>query len=135
MAVKPINAVGRRKSSTARVFLTPLKDGEEEGTVTVNKRPLTDYFPRLITQKLLLSPLDLTEQPGKFNIRVSVKGGGITGQAGAVRHALSRVLEKVDPDFRAPLKKAGFITRDSRVVERKKPGRHKARKKPQFSKR
>ena len=126
-------ATGRRKTSSARVFLSPAK--EDEGTMTVNGRALKEFFPLATTQMIINQPLVLTENIGKFDFKIRVAGGGVSGQAGAVRHGIARVLEKLDGELRAPLKKAGFLTRDSRAVERKKPGRHKARKKPQFSKR
>lgn len=155
MAVKAISAVGRRKTSTARVYLVKDKEvkakkvtkkakakadateGTEEAvtSIVVNGLPFTEYFKRETSQMNLLQPLEITERVEKYKFRVLVKGGGKSGQAGAVRHGISRVLEKVEPELRAVLKKAGFLTRDSRVVERKKPGRHKARKRPQFSKR
>jgi small subunit ribosomal protein S9 len=153
MAVKAISAVGRRKTSTARVYLVKDKEveakkvtkkakveateGKEgaETSIVVNGLPFTEYFKRETSQMNLLQPLEITERVEKYKFRVLVKGGGKSGQAGAVRHGISRVLEKVEPELRAVLKKAGFLTRDSRVVERKKPGRHKARKRPQFSKR
>ena len=127
------NAVGRRKSSNARVYLKPA--GEEESSITVNGRAFEDYFPLATTQMIINQPLELTENKDKFQLRVRVSGGGVSGQAGAVRHGISRVLEKFNPELRDTLKKAGLLTRDPRAVERKKAGRHKARKKPQFSKR
>jgi small subunit ribosomal protein S9 len=132
---KAIYATGRRKEASARVYLQPLEAGEEENEILVNKRPLREYFPLATTQQIVLQPLVLTERSGKYSIKVRVSGGGSSGQAGAVRHGISRVLEKVEPELRGTLKTAGFLTRDPRAVERKKPGRHKARKKPQFSKR
>lgn len=134
MGAKPIHAIGRRKSASARVYLFETGE-EEEGTITVNDRAIDDYFPREMTRMVVNQPLALTELTGKYNIKVRVKGGGVSGQAGAVRHGIARVLEKADEELRATLKPAGLLTRDSRAVERKKPGRHKARKKPQFSKR
>ena len=134
VAKNTIYATGRRKTSSARVFLSPV-EGDAEGTITVNKKDFTAYFPRETAQMILRQPLEVVDAVGKFNFIVTVKGGGLSGQAGAVRHGIARALEKVNPEMRAPLKKQGFLTRDPRVVERKKPGRHKARKKPQFSKR
>ena len=125
-------ATGRRKNSTARVYLKP---AEEEGKIVVNKRAFEDYFPQAVTQMVVRQPLEVAERLGKYDITVRVNGGGFSGQAGAVVHGLARALEKVEPELRAPLKAAGLLTRDPRAVERKKPGRHKARKKPQFSKR
>jgi len=126
-------AVGRRKSSTARAYLYPVKDGE--ATFEVNRRAYDQYFSENGARLLAESPLTLTERADKYRVHVRVAGGGFSGQAGAVRHALSRALIKAEPELRGELKKAGFLTRDAREVERKKPGRHKARKKPQFSKR
>lgn len=127
-------ATGRRKEASARVFVTSA-DSEEEALITVNGRELNDYFPHETLRMIINQPLDLTERKGKYVFRVTVRGGGMTGQAGAVRHGISRALERAEGDLRPVLKKGGFLTRDSRQVERKKPGRHKARKKPQFSKR
>ena len=127
-------ATGRRKESAARVYLFPA-ESEEDATFTINNRSLEDYFGQASKQKIVVKPLKVVEQMGKFRVKVRVSGGGFSGQAGAVLHGLARALEKVDPDLRPPLKKAGLLTRDPRAVERKKPGRHKARKKPQFSKR
>lgn len=129
---KSIYATGRRKTSSARVYIRP---AEDQGTFVVNKKPMENYFPLETTQMIVNQPLVLTERLNKFDIRVRVVGGGVSGQAGAVLHGIARVLEKAEPELRPSLKKAGFLTRDSREVERKKPGRHKARKKPQFSKR
>jgi small subunit ribosomal protein S9 len=121
---------GRRKDATARVWVEP-----GEGQITVNKRPMEQYFPRETWQVIVQQPLDVTEQRGKVDIRVNVAGGGLTGQAGAIRHGLTRALMEMNPELRGPLKKAGFVTRDARVVERKKYGRPGARKRFQFSKR
>ncbi len=126
-------ATGRRKTSGARVYLTAAK--EETPTVTVNNRPLENYFPLATTQMVIRQPLELTENLETFDIKIRVTGGGPSGQAGAVRHGISRALEKFQAELRAPLKNAGLRSRDPRAVERKKAGRHKARKKPQFSKR
>lgn len=132
-AAKAIQATGRRKCSSARVRLLPVEG--DEPVMLVNKRALAEYFPRATTQQIIFQPLEITEQKDKFDIRITVVGGGVSGQAGAVRHGIARALEKSEPTLRPALKKAGLLTRDDRVVERKKPGRHKARKKPQFSKR
>ena len=121
---------GRRKKAIARVRLLP-----GSGNITVNKRSLDDYFG-LDTLKLIVNqPLETTGAVGKFDIFVNVKGGGFTGQAGAIRHGIARALCEADGAYRAPLKKAGYLTRDPRVKERKKYGLKKARKSPQFSKR
>ncbi len=121
---------GRRKESTARVWL---KNGE--GTITINKRSMDDYFGRETLKMILQQPLDITEQRGKLDITVNVKGGGLSGQAGAIRHGITRALMEMNPELRTTLKKAGFVTRDPRAVERKKYGRPGARKRFQFSKR
>ncbi len=124
-------ATGRRKESIARVRLTPNGNGQ----IVINKLPLDEYF-RLGTLKLIVNqPLELTETAGKYDVVVNVQGGGLTGQAGAIRQAIARALCKADENVKAELKKAGFLTRDSRVKERKKPGLKKARKAPQYSKR
>lgn len=122
---------GRRKTATARVRLIP--DGS--GVAVVNRKPLDDYFDREAVKMMLMQPFDLTETVSKFDLYVNVKGGGKTGQAGAIRHGISRALLKVDPELRSILKKAGFLTRDARMKERKKPGQKGARAKFQFSKR
>jgi small subunit ribosomal protein S9 len=123
-------STGRRKSSTARVFI---KRGE--GKITINGRPLDTYFGRETARMVVRQPLDVTELNDKFDIMATVVGGGNTGQAGAIRHGLTRALISYDETLRPPLRKAGFVTRDAREVERKKIGRHKARKGPQYSKR
>lgn len=121
---------GRRKSSVARVYLVP-----GTGKVTINKRDMDDYFG-LDTLKLIIrQPLELTSTLNKFDVRVNVFGGGYTGQAGAIRHGISRALLEADADYRPALKKAGFLTRDPRMKERKKYGLKGARRSPQFSKR
>ena len=121
---------GRRKSAVARVYLLPGK-----GNILINKRGIDDYFG-LDTLKLIVrQPLELTNTLSKFDVKVNVFGGGYTGQAGAIRHGISRALLIADDDFRAPLKKAGFLTRDPRMKERKKYGLKGARRAPQFSKR
>jgi len=125
-----INTIGRRKTSIARIYLQPGK-----GNITVNNKELTDYFPVDIMQIIVKQPLSTVEVDGKYDIKINVDGGGVKGQAEAVRLAIARALCEVDNEFRAPLKKEGFLTRDSRMVERKKYGRRKARKKFQFSKR
>ncbi len=123
-------ATGRRKEAVARVRVT---DGD--GKILVNKRPIEEYFGRETLQMLVHQPLELCEVKGAYNVLVNVRGGGLSGQAGAIRHGLSRSLEKVNEEFRPKLKKAGFLTRDPRVKERKKPGLAGARKAFQFSKR
>jgi small subunit ribosomal protein S9 len=126
-------ATGRRKSSSARVFLTPAEEGT--ALVTVNGKTLKDYFGETGKDQLAIRPLLVTEKKDSYSVRVTVSGGGLSGQAQAIGHGLARVLQSVEPDLRPALKKEGLLKRDPRVVERKKPGRHKARKKPQFSKR
>ncbi len=123
-------ATGRRKESTARVWI---KQGT--GAVVVNGRPMDEYFGRETSKMILQQPLQVLEQMGKVDITVNVKGGGLSGQAGAIRHGLSRALCALNPEFRSPLKKAGFLTRDARAVERKKYGQPGARRRFQFSKR
>lgn len=125
-----INALGRRKSAVARVFL---KDGQ--GNITVNGRDYKEYFPMETLQYVVLQPLNLLNVAGQYDINVNLDGGGFNGQAEALRLAISRALVKVDAESKSELKKAGFMTRDQREVERKKPGRPKARKRFQFSKR
>ena len=121
---------GRRKSSTARVFLTL-----GSGAITINKRPLDQFFGRQTARMIVRQPLELMDMTGKFDINVTVKGGGTTGQAGAIRHGLTRALMVYDESLRPALRKAGFVTRDAREVERKKVGLRKARRAPQYSKR
>ena len=123
-------ATGRRKTSSARVYLSKGK-----GDIIVNSKPLNEYFGRQVAQMLVMQPLKLTELDEKVNIKVMVKGGGSFGQAGAIRHGISRALIDYDEELRPQLKKAGLLTRDPRKVERKKPGLKKARKSSQFSKR
>ena len=130
MAEKVFTATGRRKTSVARVFL---KLGK--GKILINDLSLQEYFGRETARMIVLQPFDLTQTAGSFDIDVNVTGGGNSGQAGAIRHGITRALMQANPDFRSPLKKAGFVTRDPRAVERKKYGRHKARKRPQYSKR
>lgn len=124
------HGTGRRKTSTARVFLAPGK-----GSITVNDRPLDNFFGRETARMVVRQPLQVTDLLEKLDIRVTVTGGGASGQAGAIRHGIARALVKYDEDLRRPLRRAGFLTRDAREVERKKVGLHKARKRPQFSKR
>lgn len=123
-------AVGRRKSSVARVYLRP-----GQGVILVNNRPFEDYFPRATSRMNILQPFELTETFGKFDVLVNVRGGGLSGQAGAVRHGITRALMDYDANLRAALKRAGLVTRDAREVERKKYGRAGARARFQFSKR
>src|SRR6056300_179211 len=118
---------GRRKTSTARVFLS-----KGTGQITVNGRELADYFGREVAQMIVRQPLEVADALEKFDIRATVKGGGSFGQAGAIRHGLTRALMEYDEELRQPLRAAGYVTRDSRAVERKKVGLHKARKRPQF---
>jgi len=125
-------AVGRRKTATARVRLYPAGETPE---IVVNGKEASDYFPRLIDQQTLLEPLRLTETESQYNVSVLVNGGGVTGQAGAVRLGIARALIIADETLRAPLKKEGFMTRDPRAKERKKPGLKRARKAPQYTKR
>ena len=121
---------GRRKSSVARVYLT-----RGSGNITVNRRSLDEYFGRETARMVVRQPLDTAELNDKLDITIRVAGGGGTGQAGAIRHGITRALMNYDETLREPLRKAGFVTRDSRKVERKKVGLHKARKAPQYSKR
>ena len=121
---------GRRKSSTARVVLS-----RGSGDIVVNRRPLDQYFGRETARMVIRQPLEVADMLGKVDIKVNVSGGGNTGQAGAIRHGITRALLQYDEMLRPALRKAGFVTRDSRKVERKKVGLHKARKRPQYSKR
>ena len=121
---------GKRKTSVARVILRP-----GDGATWFNGRTIEEYFPRAVHRQTALAPLKVAELEGRYDIRVRVHGGGPSGQAGAVRHGVARALVELDPELRVPLKRAGFLTRDARIVERKKAGLHKARKAPQFSKR
>ncbi len=125
-----INTLGRRKTSVARIYLT-----SGNGEIKVNNKELATYFPSEILQTIVKQPLVKVEQESNFDIQVNVMGGGPTGQAEAVRLAIARALTEVDVEFRSPLKSEGFLTRDSRMVERKKYGRRKARRRFQFSKR
>ena len=123
-------ATGKRKDSVARVYLMPGK-----GNIVINDRPMTEYFRRPVLQMILNQPFAVTKREGAYDAFVMVIGGGLSGQAGAVKHGLSKALERAEPDLRAALKAAGFLTRDSRVVERKHYGYRKARRSTQFSKR
>ena len=131
MTAQQFYSTGRRKSSAARVFL---KTGGT-GSITVNRRPLDEYFGRETSRMVVRQPLDLVEMLTNFDIMVTVKGGGNGGQAGAIRHGITRALIAYDEALRPTLRKAGLVTRDARIVERKKIGLHKARKRPQYSKR
>jgi small subunit ribosomal protein S9 len=122
--------VGRRKESVARVRIAP-----GTGNITINGRTMDEYFGRETSKMILVEPLKLVDQMGKLDVFVNAKGGGLSGQAGAIRHGISRALCEYNPEFRPVLKKAGFMTRDARAVERKKYGRPGARKRFQFSKR
>ena len=121
---------GRRKTSAARVFLTP-----GSGNVTVNNRPLDEYFGRETARMIVRQPLEVAEVTDKVDVKVTVRGGGNSGQAGAIRHGIARALVAQDESMRSSLRRAGFLTRDAREVERKKVGLRKARKRPQYSKR
>ena len=125
-----IYATGKRKDSIARVYLTPGK-----GNITINGVEMKTYFKRPVLQMILVQPFDVTKRDGAYDVVAMVVGGGLSGQAGAVKHGISKALEKAEPDLRKALKVAGFLTRDSRVVERKHYGYHKARRSTQFSKR
>ncbi|MBO5002007.1 MAG: 30S ribosomal protein S9 [Prevotella sp.] len=125
-----INATGRRKSSVARVYVS-----EGTGKITINKKDLTEYFPSAILQYVVKQPLNLLEVAEKYDIKVNIFGGGFTGQSQALRLAIARALVKINADDKKALKAQGFLTRDSRSVERKKPGQPKARRRFQFSKR
>ncbi|AZZ90477.1 MULTISPECIES: 30S ribosomal protein S9 [unclassified Hahella] len=130
MSVTQYYGTGRRKTSTARVFLRP-----GSGKITVNQTDLDSYFGRETARMVVRQPLELLEAIGNFDVFVTVKGGGPSGQAGAIRHGITRALIQYDEANRSPLRKAGYVTRDAREVERKKVGLRKARKRPQFSKR
>lgn len=131
MADKQVyNTTGRRKTASARAFLSLGK-----GAITVNNRSLDEYFGRETTRMIVRQPLEVLDVAQKFDINVTVRGGGNTGQAGAIRHAIARALLAYDDEMRKPLRQNGFLTRDAREVERKKIGLHKARKRPQYSKR
>lgn len=130
MAQQMNYGTGRRKTSTARVFLN-----SGNGSITVNGRPLDKFFGRETARMVVRQPLVITEMVDKVDINVTVAGGGNTGQAGAIRHGIARALVEHDESMRSPLRRAGFLTRDARMVERKKVGLRKARKRPQYSKR
>ena len=130
MALNQDYGTGRRKTSAARVFLKPGK-----GAITVNGRPLDEFFGRKTGRMIVRQPLELVQMVDRFDVNVLVDGGGVTGQAGAIRHGITRALIEYDETLRKPLRAAGFVTRDAREVERKKVGRRKARRGPQFSKR
>jgi small subunit ribosomal protein S9 len=130
MADTQFYGTGRRKTSTARVFMKPGK-----GAITVNDKPLDSFFGRKTAQMIVRQPLELMQVTDKFDVNVTVKGGGTTGQAGAIRHGLTRALMEYDESMRPMLRKAGFVTRDAREVERKKVGLRKARRATQYSKR
>ena len=123
-------ATGRRKNAIARTWLKPGK-----GEITVNNRTMDDYFPLESSKLILLQPFTITNNVGSYDVKVMVKGGGISGQVGAIRHGITRALIEYDNELRPVLRRAGFVTRDARKVERKKVGLHKARKRPQYSKR
>jgi small subunit ribosomal protein S9 len=129
MAAKYTHTVGKRKTSIARLWMKPGK-----GDITINKRTLENYYLRATSRMMVMQPLELTNTVGKYDLRINVLGGGLNGQAGAIRHAISRALA-LDPEMRAILKKAGLLTRDSRKKERKLPGQPGARKRFQYSKR
>ncbi|KEA65408.1 SSU ribosomal protein S9p (S16e) [Marinobacterium lacunae] len=130
MATTQYYGTGRRKTSTARVFLRP-----GTGKITINQRSIEEYFGRETARMIVMQPLELTETKEKFDVYVTVAGGGGFGQAGAIRHGITRALMEYDETLRPSLRKAGYVTRDAREVERKKVGLRKARKRPQFSKR
>ena len=130
MAVEQFYGTGRRKSSAARVFLRPGK-----GQINVNEKPLDEYFGRETNRMIVRQPLELTQLDGRFDAYITVSGGGPTGQAGAIRLGITRALMEYDENLRPELRKAGYVTRDAREVERKKVGLHKARKATQYSKR
>ena len=123
-------ATGKRKDSVARVYIALGK-----GEIIINDKPMTEYFKRRVLQLIIGMPFDVANVAGRYDVRATVAGGGLSGQAGAVKHGISKALQIAVPELRAPLKKAGFLTRDSRVVERKHFGFHKARRSTQFSKR
>lgn len=130
MATDPLKAVGRRKEAVARVRLSP-----GEGRITVNDREFREYFPRRLLQQVVVAPLKAVDALKRFDVAARVEGGGVSGQAGAVVQGIARALVSNDPDTRATLKSAGFLTRDARAKERKKPGLKRARKAPQYTKR
>lgn len=130
MATQYTQATGRRKTAVARIYMKP-----GTGQITVNKKPVEQYFPNEILQIIVRQPLQVSESESKFDFMVNVQGGGFTGQAEAIRHGISRALVGDNPETKPALRKEGFITRDARMVERKKYGRRKARRRFQFSKR
>ncbi len=130
MSAHIYRGTGRRKSATARVFVKP-----GDGQITINKRSLDNYFGRETSRMIVRQPLQTANLDGKFDLFITVKGGGSSGQAGAIRHGITRALIEYDDNLKSPLRRAGFVTRDAREVERKKVGLHKARKRPQYSKR
>lgn len=130
MAVEQYYGTGRRKTSRARVFLR-----RGNGQIVINGRPIEDYFGRETARMVVRQPLELTENTGTFDVHVTVDGGGISGQAGAIRHGITRALARYDEELKPSLRRAGYVTRDARMVERKKIGLHKARRATQFSKR
>lgn len=127
---KAVYATGKRKDSVARVYIVPGK-----GNIVVNDQPVNEYFKRAVLQMIIAQPFGVAKREGAYDVRAMVVGGGLSGQAGAVKHGISKALEKAEPELRAALKSAGFLTRDSRVVERKHYGKRKARRSTQFSKR
>ena len=130
MATTTYYGTGRRKTSSARVFIS-----SGSGRITINNKVMDEYFGRQVARMVVKQPFQITETEDKFDVNITVSGGGNFGQAGAIRHGISRALVEFDENLRGPLRQAGFLTRDARKVERKKVGLHKARKKPQFSKR
>ena len=130
MAQQILSSTGRRKSSTAQVYLSA-----GSGKITINQRTLEDYFGRETARRIVRQPLEVTQTTASVDVTVTVRGGGNSGQAGAIRHGIARALVERDEALRSTLRKAGFLTRDAREVERKKVGLHKARKRPQYSKR
>ncbi len=130
MAQQQNYGTGRRKTSTARVFLSA-----GEGAITINGRALDEFFGRETARMIVRQPLEATEMQDKVNVNATVKGGGTTGQAGAIRHGIARALLEMEEEMRSTLRQSGYLTRDARMVERKKVGLHKARKRPQYSKR
>ena len=130
MAETQFYGTGRRKTSAARVFLTA-----GSGNISINDRAIDVYFGREVARMIIRQPFEIVDMVNKFDMKITVNGGGNFGQAGAIRHGIARALLQYDENLRSPLRKAGFLTRDARQVERKKVGLHKARKRPQFSKR
>jgi len=130
MSATQYYGTGRRKTSTARVFIT-----QGTGKISINDRTIEEYFGRPVARMVVMQPLELVDMVEKFDVTITVNGGGSFGQAGAIRHGLTRALMEYDEELRSVLRKAGYVTRDSREVERKKVGLRKARKRPQYSKR